>query len=94
MTAQETFFDSIHSRGILAETGREEFEIRKPIKRKYILLSYRPDDPFEAEKAQTMAMLYADKIGAEFIANRQFVEDPKNSLIISMDMLSLYENAI
>lgn len=94
MATQETFFNSLYTRGILSETGREEFEIKEPLKKKYLLISYLPDDPFEVEKVQTMAILYADKIGAKFITDRHSVEDSKNSLIISMDMLSLYDNAI
>lgn len=88
-----TFVNSLLETGILADTGKEEFQIKEPIKQKY-LMTYLPDDPFEAEKAQTMAMLYADKIGATFITSRHAVKDRNNSEIIFIDMLSLYENAI
>lgn len=94
MQSQETFFNSLYTRGILAETEQEEFGISEPLKKKYLKLAYLPDDPFEAEKAKTMAMLYADKINAEFISDSRSIKDPKNSLILTIDMICLYENAI
>lgn len=93
MTSYQEFYNDLCTRGILADMGEEEFQIKEPISRKY-LMTYLPDDPFEAEKAQTMAMLYADKIGATYITDRHHVDDPKHSQIIFIDMLSLYDNAV